>query len=159
LIRGYSRRIGFLVKKGNPKKITGFKDLTREDVIFVNRIKGSGTRTLIDMKLQELLGKANPIEHVKGYDYEVKTHSAVASAIVMGRADVGIAIEPVAEMYGLDFIPVGEEIYDFIIPRTKLDKKIVKEFLKTLSSEKFAEKLEKQLKGYKTMPDTGKEIC
>ncbi|MCS7288672.1 MAG: hypothetical protein NZ699_06025, partial [Roseiflexus sp.] len=43
LVRGYSRMQGFIVKKGNPKKISSFKDLLREDVVFINRNKGSGT--------------------------------------------------------------------------------------------------------------------
>ena len=33
--------VGFYVKKENPKNIRGFSDLTRADIIFVNREKGS----------------------------------------------------------------------------------------------------------------------
>ncbi len=158
LVRGYARRIGFVVKRGNPKGIKSFRELLRDDVVFVNRIKGSGIRTLTDIRLREILGEKDPIEHVKGYDYEVRTHSAVAAAVKHSRADVGITIEAMAEMYDLDFIPITEEIYDFLIPRDKLEKKQVKAFLETLVSEQFLERLQKNLKGYKPLKETGEII-
>ena len=46
LIRGLRREQGFIVPKGNPQQIEGFNDLTRRDISFVNRQKGSGTRLL-----------------------------------------------------------------------------------------------------------------
>ena len=158
LVRGYARRIGFVVKNGNPKNITAFKDLLREDVMFVNRIKGSGIRTITDIKLREILGGESPAEHIRGYDYEVRTHPAVAAAVKQGRADVGITIEAVAEMYNLEFIPIAEEIYDFLIPKEKMEKKNVKAFLDTLTSKQFSEKIHNTLKGYRTLPETGQVI-
>ncbi|MBA4359004.1 MAG: molybdopterin biosynthesis protein, partial [Desulfovibrio sp.] len=41
------RQQGLMVKKGNPKGIVGLADLTRPDVVFVNRQGGSGTRVLL----------------------------------------------------------------------------------------------------------------
>ncbi|HIQ29806.1 MAG TPA: molybdopterin biosynthesis protein [Candidatus Caldiarchaeum subterraneum] len=158
LIRGYARRIGFVVKSGNPKNITSFKDLLRDDVIFVNRIRGSGIRTLTDIKLKEVLEGEDPVRHIKGYDYEVRTHSAVAAAVKHGRADVGITIEAMADMYNLDFIPVTEEIYDFLIQEEKMEKKQVKDFLNILRSLRFSEELGKSLKGYRVLPETGQVI-
>jgi putative molybdopterin biosynthesis protein len=155
LVRGYARRIGFLVQRGNPKKIEGFKDLLREDVRFVNRVRGSGIRTLTDIRLKEVLGEDDPYLYVKGYDYEVKTHSAVAAAVAQGRADTGIAIEAVAQPYGLDFIPVAEEIYDFLIRKDRLSKPSISRLLTLLQCSEFARKLETSLRGYRTLPETG----
>jgi putative molybdopterin biosynthesis protein len=156
LVRGYARRVGFLVQPGNPKNITGFKDLLRPDLRFVNRVRGSGVRTLTDAKLEELLKGEEPLDHVKGYDYEVKTHSAVAAAVAQGRADTGIAIEAVAQPYGLDFIPVAEEKYDFLIRRDRLSKPSISKLLTLLQSAEFAQKLETSLRGYRILPETGK---
>jgi molybdate-binding protein len=156
LVRGYARRVGFLVQPGNPKNITGFKDLLRPDVRFVNRVRGSGVRTLTDAKLEELLKGEEPLDHVKGYDYEVKTHSAVAAAVAQGRADTGLAIEAVAQPYGLDFIPVAEEKYDFLIRRDRLSKLSISKLLTLLQSAEFAQKLETSLRGYRILPETGK---
>jgi putative molybdopterin biosynthesis protein len=118
--------------------------------------EGSGVRTLTDAKLEELLKGEEPLDHVKGYDYEVKTHSAVAAAVAQGRADTGIAIEAVAQPYGLDFIPVAEEKYDFLIRRDRLSKPSISKLLTLLQSAEFAQKLETSLRGYRILPETGK---
>ncbi|MGC9112420.1 molybdopterin biosynthesis protein [Acidilobus sp.] len=158
IYRGYARRIGFLVKKGNPKNIKGFEDLLRPDVVMVNRNKGSGTRVLLDMKLRPLLKGERPEKVINGYTYEVKTHTAVATAIVQGRADVGLSLEAVARMFNLDFIPVGEEIYDFVVRKDRINKLSVRTFLETLKSPEFSEALSRTLPGYRTLPESGKAV-
>lgn len=159
VVRGYARRIGFLVKRGNPKQIQSFQDLLRGDIMFVNRVRGSGVRTYIDIKLRELLGRdVNAAEHVKGYYYEAKSHTAVAAAVAQGRADVGVAIEVAARQYGLDFIPLTEEIFDFVIHRERLKKPHVKLFIDTLSSKEFATTLAGRLQGYRPLAETGRII-
>lgn len=108
------REQGLLVPKGNPKGIKGFEDLTRPDIIFINRQRGAGTRLLTDMHLKRL-GVAP--ERVNGYDREEYTHMNVAVAVSSGSADTGLAILPAAAAMDLDFIPVASERYDIIIPR------------------------------------------
>jgi len=158
LIRGYARRHGFLVSKGNPKGIRTFKDFTRKDVIIINRNSGSGTRTFIDYQLREI--GINPEEGgIRGYDHEAKTHSAVAAAIAQGRADVGVSVEAYAGIHDLDFLPLGDEIYDFLIPVKRLEKRAVREFIETIASREFAEILGKRLRGYRVLPETGKLIA
>ena len=163
LVRGYIREQGFIVAKGNPKDFQGFPDLLREDVRFINRNKGSGTRTLIDIELKKLARKLNlPFEEliskIKGYDVEAKTHSAVASAVLHGKADVGLGIRTVAEMFNLEFIPVAEENYDFLIFIDSVNKQSTKLFLEILKSEEFKMKLKEEFKGIETRDDTGKII-
>ncbi|NTU42286.1 MAG: molybdopterin biosynthesis protein, partial [Nitrospirales bacterium] len=65
LINLVYRQQGLLVKKGNPKAINGFEDLVRDDVMYINRQSGSGTRLLLDKHLREL--GINPFM-VKGYE-------------------------------------------------------------------------------------------
>ncbi|MEZ0289665.1 MAG: molybdopterin biosynthesis protein [Sulfolobales archaeon] len=158
LIRGYSRRIGFIVKKGNPKNIRDFKDLLRDDVVFVNRNKGSGIRSFVDIMLRKILGEEDPAKLIKGYTYEVKTHTAVAAAVSQGRADVGVSDETVASFYNLDFIPLTEEIYDFVIHKNRINKKSVQRVIEVLRGESFKEALFKELRGYKPLPNTGEFI-
>ena len=67
--------------------------------LMVNRNAGSGTRILID----RLLGGARPA----GYIHQASSHNAVAAAVAQGRADWGVAIETVAERYGLGFLPLA----------------------------------------------------
>ena len=74
---------------------------------MVNRNVGAGTRVL----MEQLLDGARPA----GYANQPKSHNAVAAAIAQGRADWGLAIEPVAKLYGLGFLPVAPEHYDFLL--------------------------------------------
>ncbi len=148
LVKGYLREQGLVVAKGNPKNIRGFEDLLRKDVVFINRNKGSGTRILIDMYLSEVASSKGIdldelVLKIKGYEIEAKTHTSVAVAVATGKADVGVAIKSVADKYGLDFIPLRSEEYDFLIPKSRLEKKPVKAFIEVLKSEEFASELEK----------------
>ncbi|MBS7655477.1 molybdopterin biosynthesis protein [Candidatus Bathyarchaeota archaeon] len=146
LVKGYSRRQGFIVAKGNPKKIKNFEDLFRSDVTFINRNKGSGTRVLIDLGLKEVAEKLGfPFEEaklkIKGYNVEAKTHSAVATAVKYGKADAGVGIEYYAKSNNLSFIPISNENYDFLISIDRLEKEPVKKFLLILSCKEFQKEL------------------
>jgi putative molybdopterin biosynthesis protein len=76
-------------------------------VLMINRNAGSGTRVLID----GLLAGARP----PGYANQPVSHNAVAAAIAQGRADWGVAIAPVAKMYGLAFLPIASKKYDLLL--------------------------------------------
>ncbi|MBI4699048.1 MAG: molybdopterin biosynthesis protein, partial [Nitrospirae bacterium] len=104
LINLIYRQQGLLVLKGNPKNIKGFEDLSREDITFINRQSGSGTRLLTDKYLKEL--KIEP-RNIKGYDKEEFTHMGVASAVLSGVADTGLGILAASKALGLDFIHVA----------------------------------------------------
>jgi len=163
LIRGYIRQQGLIVQKGNPKQIRDFKDLLRDDVTFVNRNKGSGTRILTDMMLRRIAEESGrSMEDVtaliKGYRVEVKSHSAVAAAIHYGKADVGVGIRAVAEQHNLDFIPIADEQYDFLVLRSRLDRRPIKAFIETLNSEGFRLELEREVLGLRVTKETGKII-
>lgn len=162
LVRGYDREQGFLVARGNPRGIEGIQDLLRGGISFINRNPGSGTRVLLDLELAKLAEKKKTSlkalsQRIRGYEIEAKSHSAVAAAVALGRADVGLGIKTVAAHYGLDFIPLREEKYDFAIPRDRIQKPAVEGFLETLRSGKFARKLE-ETPGLKTNPETGRII-
>ncbi len=163
LVKGYIREQGFIVAKGNPKGIDGFEDLLRNDVTFINRNPGSGTRILLDMNLRKIAEEKGMSfdelkRKIKGYDVEAKSHTAVAVAVLTGKADVGLGIRTVAERYGLDFIPVRPEEYDFAIRKERLEKESVKLFLEVLKSEEFRRELEKRLPGIRVTERTGEII-
>lgn len=114
VVMGFVARVqGMLVAPGNPKQISGLTDLARNDVTFVNRQSGAGTRILLDYHLRRL-GIA-PAQ-VRGYAREEGTHLAVATAVAQGAADCGLGIQAAAQALKLDFIPVAEERFDLVIP-------------------------------------------
>jgi putative molybdopterin biosynthesis protein len=107
------REQGLIVQKGNPKGITKLEDLLRDDVSYVNRQRGAGTRILLDFHLNKLNMNTDLI---KGYDQEEFTHLNVAAAIKSNRADTGLGITAAARALDLDFIPLFNERYDLIVP-------------------------------------------
>ncbi len=157
IVRGYSRKIGLVIAKGNPKNIKSIEDLPRDGIQIVNRNKGSGIRTYFDLRLKQLLGKDFLPQSISGYTYEVKTHTAVAAAVSQGRADCGLAFEAVTAFYPVDFMPLDEERYDFLISRDRLTKDSVQRFVKILGSEEFRLDISK-LPGYSVLSDTGKTV-
>ncbi|MDF2520353.1 MAG: molybdopterin biosynthesis protein [Clostridia bacterium] len=144
LIKGIKRIQGIMIRKGNPKNIKGFEDLAREDVQFVNRQRGAGTRILLDYMLSK---KGISPEAISGYQREMTTHMAVAAAVESGSADAGLGVLSAAKAMGLDFIPVGDEEYDFAVPVKYLKQPMLMLFIEMLKSEEFAKELE-ALGGY-----------
>lgn len=140
------RHQGLIVAKGNPKKINGVKDLPREDVIFINRQRGAGTRILLDHHLKE--GGINP-RSIRGYDREEYTHMAVAANVLTGAADCGLGIHAAAKALDLGFAPLARERYDLIIPERHLEDPRIKALLNLISSEGIKERIN-SLGGYET---------
>ena len=162
LVKGYLREQGLIVAKGNPKRIRGFEDLLRGDVTFINRNRGSGTRILTDMYLKEVAEKRGVsfqelTASIKGYTVEAKTHTSVAVSVASGKADVGVGIKSVTVNYGLDFIPLRSEEYDFLIRKDRMEKEAVRDFLECLTSEEFASRLQK-VEGLKVYERTGEVV-
>ncbi len=113
LVTWVGRVQGLLVTAGNPRGIHSLADLAREDVRFINRQRGAGTRVLLDYHLGKL--GIQP-DHIRGYDQEEYTHLGVAAAVASGRATAGLGIAAAAQALGLDFIPLFNERYDLVIP-------------------------------------------
>lgn len=144
MIKGVKRIQGLMIPKGNPKNILGLDDLVRKELSFVNRQRGAGTRILVDYELKKRNIAPNKI---MGYDREMTTHMAVAAAVASGSADMGVGVLSAARAMDLDFIPIGEEEYDFAIPRKYVEQEKIQLFIKILQSKEFKEALEK-LGGY-----------
>jgi putative molybdopterin biosynthesis protein len=133
IVRGWRRMQGFIFRAGDARfdglsaaaalKIA----LADPSILMVNRNAGSGTRVLTD----SLLAGARP----PGYANQPRSHNAVAAAIAQNRADWGVAIEPVARLYGLSFLPIAPEEYDFLLRQDRRERPAVKGFLAVLSDE------------------------
>ena len=149
LVKGYLRDQGLIVEPGSD--IVGFEDIVGRRMI--NRTRGSGTRVLTDMKLKEVaekrgIGYDELCAALKGYDTEAKTHSAVAAAVRLGRADVGVGIRSAAELNGLKFIHIADEEYDFIVQEKFIKSEMGKVFLDVLQSDDFCASLPAGMRTY-----------
>lgn len=137
---------GLILPTGNPKGIGALEDLMREDVVFLNRQRGSGTRLLLDYKLRELSMEA---EDIRGYDREEYTHLAVAAAVAGGRADVGLGILSAANAMGLEFVPLLSEQYDLVILSEHYESERVRFVLEVIRGDTFRAEVD-ALGGYDT---------
>jgi len=108
------RTQGLILAAGNPRKIKRISDIVRENVKFINRNAGSGTRLWFDAELKK---QKIDLSRIKGYNNSVNTHSEAAMLITQNKADVSIGLQAAAHQHGLDFIPLFEERYDLILPR------------------------------------------
>lgn len=153
LITLVHRQQGFMVQPGNPKKIGSVADLLRDDITFINRQTGSGTRVLLDHELE----KANlDPDAINGYDAEEYTHMAVAVAVLAGKADAGLGILAAARALKLDFVPVTEERYDLIIPCEFLELPSIRTVLEIIETGEFKQAVEAK-GGYSTR-ETGNRV-
>jgi putative molybdopterin biosynthesis protein len=153
VIQLVNREQGLIVQKGNPKRIKGLEDFLRKDITFINRQKGSGTRILLDHLLKTLSLSPNQI---RGYEKEEFTHMAVAASVSSGMVDSGMGILPAAKALDLDFIPVGTERYDLIIPCAYFKDERIQRLIETIRSAEFKEWV-LQLRGY-DVSGTGEEL-
>jgi putative molybdopterin biosynthesis protein len=139
LVKGWQRMQGVLFRPGDAR----FEGKSAEDAVkaaladpaclMVNRNAGAGTRILID----RLVGGLRPA----GYANQPRSHNAVAAAVAQGRADWGVAIEPVARMYGLAFLPLVPEHYDFLLVESRRDRPAVQAFLAALRDPRTRERI------------------
>lgn len=131
LIPGWRRLQGFVFRKGDPRFEGRPLDdavriaLTDPSCIMVNRNQGAGTRVILD----RLVATARP----PGWHNQPRSHNAVAAAIAQGRADWGVTIATAARDYGLGFIPIADEHYDFAVAAGRADAPAVRMFAAILA--------------------------
>ena len=134
LVHLTQRKQGLFLPKGNPKRISGLRDLARDDIRFVNRQPGSGTRMLLDLALRRV--GVDP-DRVNGYASTELTHSAIAAFVASGMADVGFGVEPAAHHFGLEFVPIVDEDYYFACDRMQLERAPLATVIEMLRSVAF----------------------
>jgi putative molybdopterin biosynthesis protein len=155
-VPGYRRCQSFVFRPGDPRFTGKSADeavaAARADpaCTMVNRNAGSGTRILIDQLLENaMVGRTGSPSasgdrvaaapertdyqsvlrtRPPGYGVQARSHNAVAAAVAQGRADWGLAIDTVARQYGLAAIPVRDEHYDFVVPRSRGERTAVQRF-------------------------------
>jgi putative molybdopterin biosynthesis protein len=139
LVAGWRRMQGFVFRSGDAR-FEGLSAeaalqtaLTNPAILMVNRNAGSGTRVLMD----SLLRGVKPA----GYANQPRSHNAVAAAVAQHRADWGVAIEPVARLYGLGFLPIAPEHFDFLLVEARRQRPAVQAFLEVLRDETTRERI------------------
>jgi len=144
---------GIVVAHGNPKSIGGIEDFVRKDVRVVNREPGAGSRKLLDSHLGRL--RISP-KRVIGYEQTASGHLPAAWQVCTGAADCCIATRAAASVFGLSFIPLASERYDFVMRSEDLNLPAVQTLLDTINRSRFRKELA-NIGGYDTQ-STGKRM-
>jgi molybdate-binding protein len=143
-VRFAGREQGLILARGNPRHLASLADVVRKRARFVNRQRGSGTRSLVD----RLLGESGQApERLRGYGTEEYTHLAVAATIAAGRADAGIGVRAAAAQLDLDFVPLVNERYWLVLRETSLATPAAQRLLEALGGKPLA-RLARGLPGY-----------
>jgi len=137
---------GFVVAGGNPKQIRGVEDLRRKKVTIINREPGSGSRALLDGLIA---GARISAKAITGYSTVAFGHLSAAHAVLAGQADCCIATKSAAQTFGLDFVALRSEQYDFVLHRETLRLSAVQAMFDALQRAALRRKLE-TLAGYDT---------
>jgi molybdate-binding protein/DNA-binding XRE family transcriptional regulator len=145
---------GLVVSRGNPRRIRGVADLGRRHVRLVNREPGSGARLLLDDRLRR---EGVAPGRVLGYADVARSHLEVGTRVAQGSADAGVAVRPIARLFGLAFLPLQTERYDLVIPNRLLaSHPALPGFLDALLSREVRAELE-ALGGY-DVRETGRRV-
>ncbi len=149
----WHRKQGIMVKKGNPLGIKGIRDIANENVRFVNRNKGSGTRCLLDYLLRK-----NGLDEKTCLTVTdtVNTHMEVALKVFFDEADAGLGIEYVTYPLGLDFIPLKDERFDLVVSKALWSTSVIKRFINYVEPS-LIKGISGNLPGY-DLSETGKVI-
>ncbi len=145
------REQGLMTASGNPMNIHSLEDLKRSDIIFINRIPGSGTRLWLDRQLQAL---NIPVKSIQGYENVARTHTECARLVQDAKADVALGLHAAAFQHELGFIPLFHERYDLVIPQEQIE--LLRPMLDALQTATFRRSME-SLVGYDTT-HTGEQI-
>ncbi len=139
---------GLIVAPRNPRRIRDVSDLARPGIRLVNREPGAGARLLLDLCLAQARIDPGTLD---GYERLASGHLAVAEAVRAGLADVGVGVRAAALAKGLDFIPLGQERYDLVVPNHFLDLPGVTALLDALRRPDLRQQVE-SLGGYDIAP-------
>jgi len=130
------RTQGLILAAHNPKNVQGIKDMVRPDIVIVNRQPGTGTRFLLEYELEKHGIEA---QNIKGFDHICLTHLDIGIEVLSGKADLGLGIQAIAQMLGLDFIPLRKERFDFVMRKGLFGDGKIQAFVQFLRSKELIE--------------------
>jgi molybdate-binding protein len=133
-----------VLRPGQSPSVRTFEKALELRLRWVNREQGAQARRLLDEQLEQL-GVGGDV--VSGYASAAAGHLQVASAVSSRAADVGMATEPSALAYGLDFVPLSEEECVLLVDRDRLQTPEMRQLLAVLAGPQLRRELD-ALPGY-----------
>lgn len=144
---------GILMRPEDAKRIRSASHLAHRRVRLILREEGSGARRLLERELRSA-GISRDV--VSRASLMAQGHLEVARLIALGAADAGIATRDAALSLGLHFVPLAEERYDLVVPRSLLADPRIERMLDVLVSSGVRRELSSL--GYDVEP-TGQRVA
>jgi putative molybdopterin biosynthesis protein len=142
---GFCRREeGFLVAPGNPLKVRSMSDVIAKRARIAMRPQGAGAQLLLLALLHRL---KVTLDQVAVASPVCQTGADIAQAIRAGRADTGIATRAVANVAGLDFVPILWEQFDLVVGQRDYFREPLQRLIRFLTADAFAARA-RELGGY-----------
>ncbi len=114
LIHWAWREQGLIVAPDNPRQIRGIADLAGPAIVVARRQEGAGSQILV----RHLLERSGvSYESLTLLEPAMRTETDVATAVLDGKADCGLAVASVARRHRLSFIPLQRERFDLAMRR------------------------------------------
>lgn len=108
------REQGLIVPPGNPRGLTGVRDLAGTGVRVAGRQRRAGSHVLLTHLLTEA---ATRLDRVAFLPEPALSEDEVAAAVAEGRAEAGFGIRAEAAARGLGFVPLIRERFDLVMER------------------------------------------
>jgi len=131
LIRLFRREQGLLVAPGLWSAQANIAELFRSQARWVERQEGAGSQRF----LRELVSHNNLDPADRRITGRASTEREAASLIAMGQADVAPGVRAAAAEFGLDFVPIGWEAFDFALHRGIFFRRLFQRLLDYLRSD------------------------
>jgi excisionase family DNA binding protein len=144
LIEWAKREQGLITQAGNPKNLKSVSDLARNGIRVLRRQEGAGAQVLLRFLLAEAGIK---LENLPGPASPALTETDIATAIIEGKADAGVAVRAVAKRNALGFVPLRWERFDLAMRRRNYFEPAVQKLLAFAASAACREKAD-EMGGY-----------
>ncbi len=135
---------GLVVPPGNPLGLRDVTDLARPGLRICARQSGAGTQALLEGLLR---GQSLDPAQVLADARIALGHFAAARTVLLGAADVAVAMRGAALALGLDFVPLAEERFDLLVATESLSDPRMARALDLMRSASFKQEL-RALGGY-----------
>lgn len=120
-LHGYERSLGFATSQSSYETVEGIiRDLCRGRLRIANRVPGAGSRRLLEKLLID--SGCRDFKLIPGWGEEYSTHQDVLDAVRNGDADIGVVAMYDALKYGLNYIHIVWERFDFVMNKTRYSR-------------------------------------
>ena len=143
LVRAFRREQGLLVRPESMQRYDDVGALLKADLRWAMRQDGAGSRRF----LQELLAEHDFAEARLRNSVNALSEREAAARIAMNAADVAAGVRASATEFGLAFVPIGWEAFDFALGRGVYFRNLFQNLLSALHSQE-TEQVAQTLGGY-----------